>query len=87
MKYLLLAIIHFYWLIPKKWRKKCVFKHTCSLHVYSSTKAHGIIEGFKSLQHRFKQCRPIYSIYKTDDGIEWVILADKSVIKRIETNI
>jgi putative component of membrane protein insertase Oxa1/YidC/SpoIIIJ protein YidD len=88
MKYLLLYTIEFYWkLIPDHKRKKCIFKETCSHHVYRICKEHGFKKGIKALKERYKQCRPEYVIYKSDDNDEWVILKDKVVIERKLTNL
>ena len=57
MKYLLLAIIKIYWLLPKKERRKCIFKETCSKHVFRITKFHGFQKGLAALRLRQKQCR------------------------------
>ena len=87
MKYLLITIIRLYWLIPKGWRRKCIFKNSCSYFIYGITKEEGLKSGLKAFYSRYKQCRTNYTIYITDDKKEWVILADKTVIKRSETNI
>ncbi len=87
MKYLLILLIRLYWLIPKRWRRKCIFKESCSLHVYSTTKEQGFIKGLKALKIRFRQCRPNYSFYTTEDKKQWVILKDKTVIERSKTNL
>jgi len=44
----------------------------------------GFLKGIEAFKLRFKQCRPIRGIYKTDDGQEWVILNEGTVIKRNE---
>lgn len=85
MKYLFLFIIRLYWLIPKRWRRHCIFKETCSSYIYSRTKTFGFFEGFKALKKRYRQCRTHYSLYTSDDKKEWVILSDNSVVERIET--
>lgn len=87
MKYLLLALIRLYWFIPKRFRRTCLFKETCSHHVFAVTKEKGFMSGLKALQRRIKQCRPGYSIYITDDEKQWVILSDNTVIERKSVNI
>ena len=85
MKYILISIIYLYWLIPKSWRRKCIFKTNCSLHVFNTAKENGFVAGLRALKLRYKQCRCNYSFYTTDDNKEWIILADNTVIERQET--
>ena len=87
MKYLLIILIKIYWLIPKQHRKSCVFKESCSKFVYRNTLKFGLRKGLKCLIKRMRTCKPNYTLYKTEDGNEYVILADKSVVKRNETTI
>lgn len=87
MKYLLLLLIRLYWLTPKAWRRHCIFKCSCSQHIFQVTKQVGFVAGIKAFQTRLKQCRPGYSFYKTPDGMDWIILADKTVLKLNETNL
>jgi len=87
MSKLLLLFIRIYWLIPKKWRRKCLFKETCSAHVYKTAKEKGFREGIHSLKLRIRKCKPSYGFYTTDDGKEWVILADQSIIDRDLTSL
>jgi putative component of membrane protein insertase Oxa1/YidC/SpoIIIJ protein YidD len=82
MKYLGLLVIRLYWLTPKKWRRPCIFKTSCSAHVYDALKNGGLMHGSKAFLKRVKQCRPGYTIYTTGDNKDWVILADKSVVER-----
>ncbi|WP_196890493.1 membrane protein insertion efficiency factor YidD [Aureivirga marina] len=64
MKYLLLTIIHLYWfLIPKKKRRRCIFKKSCSKIVYEKTKKEGLISGLKILTFRIKNCHPEFDLY------------------------
>lgn len=87
MKYIGLLVIRLYWLTPKKWRRRCIFKTSCSVHVYNALKNGGFIHGSKALAERVKQCCPGYIIYTTEDNKDWVILADKSVIERNLTTL
>jgi putative component of membrane protein insertase Oxa1/YidC/SpoIIIJ protein YidD len=87
MKYLLLLLIRLYWLLPKAWRRRCIFKCTCSHYVFQITRQYGFIAGIKALRKRYKQCRPGYNLYQTPDYVCHVILADKTVIPFDETNL
>ncbi|WP_343692085.1 membrane protein insertion efficiency factor YidD [Chitinophaga sp.] len=87
MKWMFIFLIHIYWLIPKKWRRHCIFKHTCSNYVYQTTKEQGFLKGIKALKQRMKQCTPYYAVYIMHDQEEWVILQDSEVIARKFTNV
>ncbi|MDC7997037.1 membrane protein insertion efficiency factor YidD [Gilvibacter sediminis] len=87
MKILLLIIIRFYWLlIPKGFRPKCIYKESCSNHVYHITKTNGLSAGLKAFKLRYKNCRPGYSINnsssikflitRTGEKIEWEEVSD-----------
>jgi len=76
MKYLLLAIIRGYWfLIPKAKRRKCIFKKSCSHHVYEMTEQKGLQEGIKALKFRFENCRPQFELFKNpiNDKIQIIL--------------
>lgn len=85
MKYILLLLIHIYWLIPKKNRKCCLFKENCSKYVYRNTMESGFKKGVKCLFQRMKKCRPNYAFWEMEDGKSYVVLADKSIVDRIDT--
>jgi putative component of membrane protein insertase Oxa1/YidC/SpoIIIJ protein YidD len=87
MKYLLLIVIRVYWLMPKRYRKCCLFKESCSKFVYRNTVECGFKKGVKCLIQRIKTCRPKYAFFEADDGTNYVILADNSIIERTETTI
>lgn len=79
MRYLLLLSIHLYWIIPKKNRRQCIFKESCSKYVYRVTKNEGWKKGLLAIQGRRRQCRPgFYHINKNVTR-----LADDSVICRL----
>ena len=63
MKYILLWAIKSYWfLIAAPKRNHCIFKKSCSQHVYSITNKEGLIKGIQALKFRYTHCRPGYSI-------------------------
>jgi putative component of membrane protein insertase Oxa1/YidC/SpoIIIJ protein YidD len=86
MKYILMAAIQLYWLMPKAARRKCIFKKTCSHYVYDAAKEKGIEAGLMALKQRYRQCRPVQASYTTPDDIQWIILADNTVIKNSQLN-
>ncbi|QCX00762.1 membrane protein insertion efficiency factor YidD [Aggregatimonas sangjinii] len=64
MKHFLLNIIHIYWfLIPNSKRRKCIFKESCSHHVFRETKKDGFRKGLKELRFRIKNCQPEFDIF------------------------
>ncbi len=76
-----------YWLLPKGRRRECLFKESCSHYVFALIKSKGLKKGFKALLLRLKQCRPGYYTFKTEDGKEWILLKDKSIIERTISNV
>ena len=84
---LLKLLIRIYWMLPPKHRRQCLFKETCSRYVYRVTTEKGFIDGLKALLSRYKTCRSSYAIYTCDNGKEWVILQNQSIVERELTNI
>ena len=63
MKYLLLYPIKVYQaFFSKYFRGKCLFKESCSCHVYRIANEEGFINGLKALKYRFENCRGNYTI-------------------------
>jgi putative component of membrane protein insertase Oxa1/YidC/SpoIIIJ protein YidD len=80
MKTLLLFAIRCYWrFFPKRWRRRCIFRTTCSHHIYETTRTRGIRAGIRALIDRFRKCRPGYTVYSAGDSLR-VRLADGSSI-------
>jgi len=70
MRFILLSIIQAYWyLIPPRKRRKCLFKKSCSRYVFDVTKEEGLLKGIKSLNYRLKHCRPGYFIINGKEGM------------------
>jgi len=68
MKYLLLFIIKAYWLlIPASKRKHCLFKQSCSNHVFQEAKTQGLLKGLKALLFRYRNCRPGYQLISVEN--------------------
>lgn len=67
MRYLILIGIRLYWLLPKKFRKKCLYRETCSRYVYRIARKYGFKEGIRALSRRIETCRPKYKIVEIDD--------------------
>jgi len=80
MKTLLLFAIRCYWrFFPKRLRRQCIFRTTCSHHVYETTRARGVRAGMHAVIDRFRKCRPGYTIYSEGNALR-VRLADGSSI-------
>jgi uncharacterized protein len=80
MKYLILLGIRCYWgIIPKKYRRQCLFKETCSQFVYRQTHEHGFFEGVRAFNQRYRKCRSGYRLYTIADGFE-MSLADGTIV-------
>lgn len=55
--------IRIYWIfIPAKARNVCLFKESCSKHVYRTTKEQSWKSGLAALTTRFMECRTPYKI-------------------------
>ena len=81
MKYLILLGIKLYWiLIPKRKRKTCIFKESCSHYVYNVTKKHGSVKGVNSFFLRRKQCRKGYTFCFGENGGVIIQLVDGSKV-------
>jgi len=94
MRFILLIIIKTYWLlIPKSRRRKCIFRKSCSKHVYDVTIKNGGLEGVKALDFRFKNCRSSFEIFKNpmDNKIQMIlpnqqIIEEKHIAKHLIQN-
>ncbi|OOG75454.1 membrane protein insertion efficiency factor YidD [Flavobacterium sp. A45] len=86
MKYLILFIIRLYWnCIPKRIRKKCLFKVSCSHYVFETTKEKGFLEGLKAFRFRYINCRGSFEIFKNPLTNETqMLLPSKTVISSNE---
>lgn len=84
MKRLLLVAIRLYWRSwPRAQRRKCLFRRSCSHHVYHVTRTRGFTAGIRSLVDRLRKCRPGYTVY-SEEGRLRVRLADGSSIDESE---
>ncbi len=62
MKWTILFVIRLYWLIPKRYKRSCLFKVSCSNFVYKSAQERGFLCGISAYLTRKKQFRPGYQI-------------------------
>ena len=81
MKYLILLLIKIYqWFISKHYRRKCLFRESCSNYVFRIIKEKGIGAGVKALEYRTHNCKPNYFLIKNDDKI-LLITAQNEVLE------
>lgn len=83
---LLILIIRLYWAIfPENKRRKCIFRISCSQHVYRTTKTEGLYEGLIALRYRFLNCRAGFHIFENPvDGSNMMVLPNLQVLKEDE---
>lgn len=85
MRWLLIGVIHLYRRLPPFFKRKCLFKETCSAHVLRLTRQSGFLVGLRTLKIRMMQCRPGYVVFFDPDLQHWgVRFANASVAKRDE---
>jgi uncharacterized protein len=82
MKLLLLWFIKLYWiLIPKNKRRTCLFRVSCSKHVYQTTKRKGLRKGLLAFKYRFENCRSGVLLHENPiDGKKMMILPNNQVL-------
>jgi putative component of membrane protein insertase Oxa1/YidC/SpoIIIJ protein YidD len=80
----LLLAIRLYWAVwPDRWKRGCLYRETCSRHVYRVAEEHGLAAGLRALRTRFRTCRPGYGVV-TAYGQAWLALADGSMLRADE---
>jgi uncharacterized protein len=80
VKHLLLACMRGYWKFwPRHLKRRCIYRETCSCHVYRVTTQRGFLEGCRALSQRIRTCRPGYTVstHRTEIGL---ILRDGSFL-------
>ena len=86
MRLPLLLLIQLYWrLWPAARRRHCLFRLSCSRHVYQATRRRGFRAGLVALRLRVRQCRPgAYSFRHPVTGVWLLQLPDGTQIARAE---
>lgn len=70
MKYVIFIIIHIYQIIvPKRFRRQCLFNESCSNYVYRVAKEKGGKAGIIALRFRIDNCRPNYFLTENNGKI------------------
>jgi uncharacterized protein len=81
VKHILLLGIQAYWAFwPRRWKRTCLYRETCSRFVYRTTQEDGCIAGLRALTCRYFTCRPQYSI-EVEEGRFFVRLSDGSQLQ------
>jgi uncharacterized protein len=96
VKYLVLAAIRLYWVVwPSELKRRCLYRETCSLHVYRATREGGFVIGLRALLSRVRTCRPGYTV-SSETGLGLVLcdgsflaehLAAKDILAPIQLTI
>lgn len=69
MKWIILIIIRLYWkFYPVHRRNNCLFRESCSSHVYRISYEKGFKAGIKAFLKRYRECRPEYQCFFSQEG-------------------
>lgn len=80
MSRVLQITIELYWFfVPAERRRSCIFRESCSRHVWRRLDEGGLRAGVDALRSRWRQCRPGYQVVQTTVGT-FVLLRDGSLI-------
>ena len=86
MSVLLRLAIRLYWRIwPAAWRRRCLYRESCSRHVYRIAAEAGFRPALRALRRRYRTCRPGYHLILTGPA-PGVYLADGSFLYRTEAS-
>ena len=81
-----MALIRAYWwLWPRSSRRSCLYRESCSRHVYRIARLEGGLAGLAALRRRVKTCRAGYVVI-VSDGLFRVRLADGSVLQQCDAS-
>ena len=87
MKWVLIILIRLYWfVVPIRFKRVCLFKESCSNYIYKLTLTDGFLTGFEGLRKRMRQCRGEYHLRTYKNGFE-MLLSDGSIINQEEISI
>lgn len=74
MRHLLLAVIRVYWIVwPRHLNRGCIYRETCSHHVYRVARELGFYAGLRALLHRVRTCRPGYTVSTNHEGLGLIL--------------
>lgn len=70
MTFLLTAAVRIYWALwPRHLNRGCIYRETCSHHVFRIAREDGGVAGLRALLVRIRTCRPGYSVSSDHTGI------------------
>lgn len=70
--------------MPPEKRRKCIFRKSCSKHVYEITTNEGFVAGLNAFIYRFKNCRSGAYILESPSGETQIILPNQQILNEIE---
>lgn len=73
MRWLLIRVIRLYRKLPGWFKRKCLFKETCSSHVLRVTRESGFWPGMRNLTIRMSQCRKGYVVLFDGNVKRWIV--------------
>jgi putative component of membrane protein insertase Oxa1/YidC/SpoIIIJ protein YidD len=73
MKLLLLGVIYYYRWLPARFKRRCLFKETCSSFVERVAREAGFWPGLRALRTRVSQCKPGYLVYFDSEAKDWQV--------------
>lgn len=80
MRWLLILPIRVYRLIPAGFKRRCLFRETCSVFVMRAAAEGGLLMGCRAFTQRHARCRPQFSVCYDDAARDWkVVFADGTV--------
>jgi putative component of membrane protein insertase Oxa1/YidC/SpoIIIJ protein YidD len=80
MRHLLLAAIRAYWTVwPRHLNRRCLYRETCSQHVYRMAREGGVAAGLLAFTSRVRKCRPGYAVSTVETRLG-LILRDGSFL-------
>jgi len=75
MKNVLRAAVRAYWAVwPRHLNRGCIYRETCSHHVYRVTDEGGFAAGLRALLSRVRTCRPGYTVSTDETGLGLILL-------------
>ena len=86
MRLILLLLIKLYWaMFPVTKNPKCIFRTSCSHHVYQITKTAGLLLGIKAFIYRFSNCRTGFHLFQhPTTNARIMVLRNKKILTEDE---
>jgi len=75
MRYLLIWVVRVYRVVvPPQWRRSCLFRESCSVHVERIAVEQGAMAALGAAWRRFCACRPGYSFEVDAQTTAWELV-------------